>query len=131
MAGTSPQTPQPLSAALSDLARALDAPRGEGLELGRWRWTVRQRMAALRDALLREDAGSPEVWLDARYGAARRERDGLLTRLAALGPRVLEEPQVERTRKDLTRLVVDVSHHRQRLHDLAYDDVEIELGGSE
>jgi hypothetical protein len=29
------------------------------------------------------------------------------------------------------RLLVDVGHHAQRLHDLAYDEVELELGGSE
>ena len=32
---------------------------------------------------------------------------------------------------ELGRLVVDVTHHVQRLHDLAYDAVELELGGSE
>ncbi len=29
------------------------------------------------------------------------------------------------------RLLTDINHHLQRLHDLAYDDVELELGGSE
>ena len=31
---------------------------------------------------------------------------------------------------ELNRLV-DIEHHVQRLHDLAYDDVELEIGGSE
>lgn len=32
---------------------------------------------------------------------------------------------------DLQRLLVDLGHHVQRLNDLAYDEVELELGGSE
>ena len=31
----------------------------------------------------------------------------------------------------MKRLLTDISHHFQRLHDLAYDEVELELGGSE
>ena len=124
-------TTSPLSPALTQLARAVDAPRGEGVELARWRWTVRQHMATLRDALVEEDAAYGEAWLAARNRTAARERNTLLARIAALGPRVLQEPQVDRVRIDLKRLIADVSHHRQRLHDLAYDDVEIELGGSE
>jgi hypothetical protein len=31
----------------------------------------------------------------------------------------------------LSRLLVDIDHHAQRVHDLAYDDVELEIGGSE
>ena len=34
-------------------------------------------------------------------------------------------------RADLLRLLTDVTHHVQRIHDLAYDEVELELGGSE
>lgn len=120
-----------LSTALDDLVRALDAPRAEGLEAGRWRWTVRQRMAAVRDALAAEDARAVDTWLASRGGTARRERNVLLTRLAVLGPKVLEDAQVEPVRRSLRRLVVDVQHHRQRVHDLAYDDVALELGGSE
>ncbi len=33
--------------------------------------------------------------------------------------------------RELRRLVADISRHMQRLNDLVYDDVEIELGGSE
>ena len=31
----------------------------------------------------------------------------------------------------LSRLLVDIAHHHQRVHDLAWDDVELEIGGSE
>jgi peptidoglycan/LPS O-acetylase OafA/YrhL len=34
-------------------------------------------------------------------------------------------------RRDLLRLVHDLERHRQRLNDLAYDTVALELGGSE
>ena len=44
---------------------------------------------------------------------------------------MLENPDVERVRRELRRLVADIARHMQRLNDLVYDDVEIELGGSE
>ncbi len=88
-------------------------------------------MAAVRDALVAE-AGSPdEGWLAARNGTLLRERTRLLGRLSVLGPLVLESPDVEGVRTELLRLLVDISHHVQRVHDLAYDEVELELGGSE
>ena len=123
--------PAGLFDALQRLDAALDAPRRPGIPLGNWRWVVRQRMAAVRDALAGEAAGSDDGWLAARGGTAFRERNALLSRLAILGPRVLETPDPEATRIELKRLVVDIGRHLQRLHDLAYDEVELELGGSE
>ena len=38
---------------------------------------------------------------------------------------------MEATRLELKRLVLDIQRHVQRLNDLAYDEVELELGGSE
>jgi hypothetical protein len=119
------------SAALLHLQQALDAPHQEGIALGNWRWVVRQRMASVRDSLVAEGEHWSDGWLAARGGAILRERNTLLTRLAAMGPSVLETPEVDRIRADLRRLLVDISHHVQRLHDLAYDEVELELGGSE
>ena len=46
-------------------------------------------------------------------------------------PQVLETPDVEATRIELKRLVVDINRHMQRLNDIAYDEVEMEIGGSE
>ena len=88
-------------------------------------------MTAVRDALVGEAAGSDDGWLAARGGSAFRERNALLSRLSVLGPLVLETPDVEATRIELKRLVVDIGRHMQRLHDLAYDEVEMEIGGSE
>jgi hypothetical protein len=114
------------SAALHSLSLTLDEP-----PLDTWRWQVRQRMAAVRDALVEEGEYPPEGWLAARSVAILRERNTLLQRLGSLGPSVLENPDVEAVRVELKRLVADIAHHCQRLHDLAYDEVELELGGSE
>ncbi|MGA8256133.1 MAG: hypothetical protein WB767_06105 [Nocardioides sp.] len=121
-----------MTAALDGLIQANESPRREGPSLGNWRWTVRQRMAAVRDALLAETGDEPsDGWLAARGGAAFRERNTLLGRLGDLGARVLEDADVAAVHNDVARLVVDVTHHVQRLNDLVYDDVELELGGSE
>ena len=126
-----PTVPPGLPAALQALDSALDAPRKPGIPLGNWRWMVRQRMASVRDALVGEAAGSDDGWLAARGGTAFRERNGLLSRLSTLGPQILETADVEGTRVELKRLVMDIQRHVQRLNDLAYDEVELELGGSE
>jgi hypothetical protein len=123
--------PPTLPGALQALDAALDAPRRSGVALGNWRWVVRQRMGAVRDALVGEAAGSDDGWLAARGGSAFRERNALLARLGAFGPTILETPDVEATRMELKRLLLDIQRHVQRLHDLAYDEVELELGGSE
>jgi hypothetical protein len=119
------------STVLLSLEQALDAPHDAGATLGQWRWTVRQRMAGVRDALIDETDHPMDGWLVARGGAAIRERNTLLDRLTALGTPVLESVEVDKVRSDLKRLLTDISHHFQRLHDLAYDEVELELGGSE
>jgi hypothetical protein len=123
--------PPGLPAALQALDQALDAPRRPGIPLGNWRWLVRQRMGGVRDALVGEAAGSDDGWLAARGGTAFRERNALLARLSTLGPQILETPDVEATRIELKRLLMDIQRHLQRLNDLAYDEVELELGGSE
>ncbi|MET0524211.1 MAG: hypothetical protein ABWZ91_05380 [Nocardioides sp.] len=125
-----------MTTALRALEQAIDAPRTDGtaiesVSVGNWRWTVRQRMAAVRDVLSGEVGDPEDGWLAARGGRAFRERNTLLGRMSALGPQVLENPDVERVRSELKRLVADIARHMQRLNDLVYDDVEIELGGSE
>ena len=126
-----PTIPPALPGALQLLDAALDSPRKPGIPLGNWRWQVRQRMGEVRDALVGEAAGSDDGWLAARGGSAFRERNALLARLSTLGPEILETPDVEATRLELKRLLVDIQRHVQRLNDLAYDEVELELGGSE
>jgi hypothetical protein len=120
-----------MAAATEALHEALDAPRRSGAPLGSWRWTVRQRMAAVRDELVAAAEQADDGWLAARSGTMLRERTALLGRLGVLGPQVLESPDVEAVRGELLRLLVDLTHHAQRVNDLVYDEVELELGGSE
>ena len=124
---------QTTTPALERLQHVLDAPYADGqpTAVGTWRWQVRQRMAALRDALVDQPPMGGEAWLVARGGSMLRERHALLARLGELSPRVLESPEIEEVRAEIRRLLADISHHIQRVHDLAYDEVELELGGSE
>ncbi len=120
-----------MTSAVQGLTQALDAPRRPGVSLEGWRSGVRDRMGAVREALRAESGDSGEGWFAAREGGLLRERTLLLHRLDTLEPRVLEDRDVEAVRAELVRLLGDVTHHLQRLHDLAYDEVELELGGSE
>ena len=117
--------------ALRDLALTLDAPRRPSAALGPWRWTVRQQLVAVRELVLRESAQHDDSWLAARGGTILRERSALLARIASLAPQVLEAEDVSPVRVELKRLLADVARYLQRLHDLAYDEVELELGGSD
>ncbi|MEP9381973.1 hypothetical protein [Nocardioides sp. KR10-350] len=122
--------------AMTEALRALEqaiAPPRPGTPVGNWRWSVRQRLGGVRDALAAEDTvtAAGNAWLAARGGTALRERGSLLSRVAHLGTDVLDRPDVERLRAELRRLVVDLNHHVQRLNDLAYDEVELELGGED
>lgn len=128
---STPGTAAGITGALQALEAALEAPRLDGVALGNWRWVVRQRLGVVRDALMGLTSSTDDGWLAARGGTAFRERNALLARLGVLGPAVLESAEVEPVRQELKRLLVDIGHHVQRLHDLAYDDVELELGGSE
>ena len=128
---THPTAHRPVStaSALAALHDALEAPTPA--EEGSWRWSVRRHMVPVRDALEREHLDPDDGWLSARHGKSARERGVLLSRLAAYGPKVLQDPDLDDVRDGLRRLVVDIDHYVQRLHDLAYDDVELEIGGSE
>ncbi len=121
-----------LEHAILGLRQVLESPHSHrGPRHQAWRWQVRHRMATVRDALVGEGPRGGEAWLAAREVALHRERIGLTARLAKLGPQVLEAPDVEPVRYELRRLVTDLEHHRQRLNDLVYDSVSLELGGSE
>jgi hypothetical protein len=122
--------PSGTALALAELHQALDAPTA-GSDPGSWRWTVRRGMGPVRDALQHEHHASDDGWLSARHGRFARERIALLHRLVAYGPMVLEHPDVTEVRDGLKRLLTDIDHHVQRQHDLAYDEVELEIGGSE
>jgi len=120
-----------LPAALQTLGQTLDQLDRPGLQLGQWRWQVRQQLSVVRDGLVAETGSAADGWTAAREGGLLRERNALLVRIGQLGSLVLEHPDADAVRIELRRLVADTSHHVQRGHDLAYDEVELELGGSE
>lgn len=92
---------------------------------------MRHRMAGLKEALSAAHTRASDAWLAARELTLERERQALLRRLAELGPQVVSAPDVEPVRHELHRLLADADRHRQRLSDLVYDAVALELGGSE
>lgn len=116
-----------LEHALIGLQQALDAPRRRSL----WRRLVRQRMAAVQDALAADLTRDGDAAFAGREQRLTNERLVLLRRFAALGSQVSDTLDVEQVRAELHRLVADVERHRQRLNDLVYDSVSMELGGSE
>jgi hypothetical protein len=121
-------------AALDRLAAALDDLPADGEALSRWRWAVRQHLVGVRDLLTADDGSGADGWLAARGTRAVRRRNALLGRLSLLGTQVLESPDVAAVAAvaaPLRRLVADVRHHRQRISDLVYDEVALELGGED
>jgi hypothetical protein len=116
-----------LTASLEDLLR----PGHDRDNLGAWRWSVRRHLVPVRDRLLREHPDRRETWLSARTARTLRERDELITRLNALASQVLVTDDVDDLADRLSRLLADIARHHQRVQDLAYDDVELEIGGSE
>lgn len=116
-----------LESAIQGLQQAAAGPRRQHT----WRWLVRHRMSAVMDALVLERSRGGDAWLAAREQTLSRERDGLVERLYRLGPVVLESPDLDLVTDELHRLVQALEHYRQRLNDLVYDSVSLELGGSE
>ena len=116
-----------MTGTLQELLRPQHGPDN----LDAWRWSVRRQLVPVRDRLAHEPPSRREAWLSARAARALRERDTLLARLNRLAAQVLVAPDVERVRSDLSRLLGDIERHAQRMSDLAYDEVELEIGGSE
>ncbi len=116
-----------LDHAIMGLDQALDRPRRHQM----WRWLVRHRISAVLDALSAENARAHDAWLAPRQSGLQRERDALLLKLDRLATQVLDAVDVEPVRGELKRIVAELGRHRQRLNDLLYDTVALELGGSE
>jgi hypothetical protein len=114
-----------LEAAIHGLRQALDSPNTP-----HWRWSLRRELSRVREALAQDQHGSPDGWLAARIGRHDRDRHHLLARVSALGPRVLDRVERDVT-NDARRLLGDLERYQQRMHDLVYDSVSLELGGSE
>lgn len=116
-----------LESAISDLRHTLGSAR----TASNWRLATRQHLAEVREALSDERFSSWDGWLAARSGTSDRERQQLLGRISALGGGLIDRLDTERVASEVRRLINDVEHYRQKMHDLVYDSVSMEIGGSE
>lgn len=116
-----------LDHAIVGLEQALDRPPRQQS----WRWLVRHRLAAVLEALAGENARASDAWLACRQSRLARERETLTLKLNRLAVQVVDATDVEPLRMELKRIICELGRHRQRLNDLLYDTVALELGGSE
>jgi hypothetical protein len=116
-----------LEAALDRLDTALAAPSRLAES---WRQGVRDRLGDVAAELSDERAVAGDTGLDARADHLHRERNRLLAKISVLGPMV-DNGDLDAVRAAVARLVQDVHHHHERVNDLAYDAVAMEVGGSE
>jgi hypothetical protein len=116
-----------LESAISELQETVSHARSAS----NWRWLVRQRLSTIRQALSDENFQTWDGWLAARTGSADRERRQLLARISAIGAGLLDRLEAETVTTEIRRLLNDVEHYRQRVNDLLYDSVAMEIGGSE
>ena len=116
-----------LENAIHGLQQALESPPRHHM----WRWLVRNRLSLVKEALHGEWSRGGDAWLAPREITLHRERNTLLRRLTSIGPAVLEDEDLDGVRTELERLVSALQHHHQRVNDLVYDSVALELGGSE
>ncbi|WP_440901746.1 hypothetical protein [Actinosynnema sp.] len=114
-----PSAPAPALQALHLALDALPPPAArQGAALGNWRWTVRQRLAAVRELLI---SGLPPVVIESPDSVEGdrvvllRQRNTLLERLHALDPQILQSPHPDVVRRDLMRLLIDVDGYARRL----------------
>ena len=117
----------PLETAIVELRKILAADTSAP----DWRWNVRKRLSEVKDALADPQVRHAEAWLAARTQGSNRVRHQLQSRVAALAAGVLERLDVDAVVHEVRRLLCDLEHHVQRVHDLVYDSVSLELGGSE
>jgi hypothetical protein len=96
-----------------------------------WRWHVRLRLSEVNDALTDPQGRQADAWLAARAQLSNRQRFQLHARVSTLALGVLDRLDAETIAHEVRRLLGDLEHHVQRRHDLVYDSVSLELGGSE
>lgn len=118
---------QTLESALSRLQSLIDSDT----DARTWRWRVRQELSGLREVLEADHFRSLDGWLAARSRNNERDRIRLTARIVALGPAVLDRLDEAAARLEVSRLVADAEHYVQKVHDLVYDSVSLEIGGSE
>ena len=116
-----------LETAISELRQVLADDR----TAPEWRWSVRRQLSEVKEALSQPQAAQPEAWLTARTLLSNRDRSQLQGRVMAVSAGVLDKLDADTIVREVKRLVGDLEHHVQRVHDLVYDSVSLELGGSE
>jgi hypothetical protein len=117
-----------LAHALDGLERALLTP--PRLQQS-WRYLVKQRLTWVDAALAADNTYDAEPWLQPRLERLHRERVRLMSRTSLLASTICETLDLEPARESLARLVQDLQHYQQRVNDLAYDAVDMDVGGSE
>ncbi len=117
----------PLETAIRELRQTLSADRTSP----EWRWQVRRTLKDVKKALGAKQTTHWDAWLAARAQTTNRDRRQLQTRVSVLAAIVLDKLDTEAIAAELGRLTSDLEHHLQRMHDLVYDSVSLELGGSE
>jgi hypothetical protein len=129
---------QRLEKAIAGLEQAVIAAPAAGAPLvgladaqQAWRYAVREQLLDVADALAEESAGADDGWLSAREDLLRRDRKRMLTRLSLLAPAIAQAHDVDSVRDNVSRFVRELQRHLQRMHDLLYDAVGMEVGGSE
>lgn len=113
-----------LKGLVADLAGLVARPDAE------WRGELVARLGHVR-TLLADEASGPADWLQARRSTLVRERDALLDRVDDTRLVVLGADDLDQALHAVQRLVARVRHHLQRVSDVAWDEVEYEVGGSE
>ncbi|HNI70914.1 MAG TPA: hypothetical protein PLO27_06295, partial [Marmoricola sp.] len=90
-----------------------------------WRILVRDKLKSVQRALRATGAELPvdEAWLSARESANDRVRARLEARTAALSQTILSRLDNARISLDLRRLMADLEHYVQRVHDMNLDAV--------
>lgn len=115
-----------LDHAIVGLEQALNKPPRQQS----WRWLVRQRVGAVLEALAGENNRAADAWLACRQHMLMRERDVLSLKLDRIANEI-RDGEIEPLRIELSRILGELGRHRQRVNDLLYDTVALELGGSE
>lgn len=114
--------------AVDELTDGLEGLSGEPAYV--WRRVLLERLDRTRTLLATESRG-PDDWLQARRSTLMRERNALLDRITVTRHRVIGEEDVDRVAYEVRRLAARVRRHLQRVSDVAWDEVEFEVGGSE
>lgn len=98
---------------------ALPPPHSrQGPGLGNWRWTVRQRLGAVRTMLVNETDTYSAAWRSETDGSLLEARNALLERIRVFDSLVLQTPEPDAVRRDLMRLLIDVDHHVSKVRDV-------------